>query len=239
MTAESFPDADKTSSALPVHAAIIMDGNRRWAVERGLPSSVGHKRGLEAAKDVVRRASELGMQYLTLYAFSTENWKRTAEEVGFLMNLVMVHLRDELDFYKKKGIRVQYMGTKEGLPADVAKEISDVCAITAGYTGLTVNLALNYGGRDEIVRAVKKMSADDIASLTEEGFQSFLDIPDLPPVDLMIRTGGEMRISNFLLWQAAYAELYFSDSLWPDWNGGRLDEALDEFRRRERRFGGS
>ena len=238
MASESLPN-DSISPALPVHAAIIMDGNRRWAAARGLPASVGHKRGLEAAKDVVRRASELGMRYLTLYAFSTENWKRTAEEVGFLMNLVMVHLRDELDFYKKKGIRVQFMGTKEGLPDNVAKEITDVCAITAGYTGLTVNLALNYGGRDEIVRAIKKLSADDIASLTEERFQAFLDIPDLPPADLLIRTGGEVRISNFLLWQAAYAELFFSDLLWPDWSGDRLDEALDEFRRRERRFGGS
>lgn len=238
MAAESFLNADD-SPALPIHAAIIMDGNRRWAAARGLPSSVGHKRGLEAAKDVVRRAAELGMRHLTLYAFSTENWKRTAEEVGFLMSLVMVHLRDELDFYKKKGIRVQFMGTKVGLPENVAKEITDVCAITAGYTGLTVNLALNYGGRDEIVRAIKKMSAADIAGLTEERFQSFLDIPDLPPVDLLIRTGGEKRISNFLLWEAAYAELCFSDSLWPDWNGDCLDEALGEFSRRERRFGGS
>ena len=240
MAADSSVIRDPCSApaALPAHVAIIMDGNRRWAAARGLPQTVGHKRGLEAAKAVVKHASGMGIRYVTLYTFSTENWKRTEEEVGFLMNLVMTHLRAEMDFYRKNNIRVRFLGRAEDLPANVSREIDGVCAATAGFPGMCVNLAINYGGRDEIIRAVKKLSPADIAGLTEENFASFLDIPDLPPVDLLIRTGGDQRISNFLLWQSAYAELYFSPELWPDWTGEHFERAVADFANRERRFGG-
>ncbi|HRR02950.1 MAG TPA: polyprenyl diphosphate synthase [Treponemataceae bacterium] len=224
---------------MPEHIGIIMDGNGRWAKQRGLPRTQGHREGLESAKKVVRRASELGIRYVTLYTFSTENWKRTAEEVGFLMSLIKKHLRNELAFYAENGIRVRHVGDLSALPPDIAKEITDIASDTAHFTRTTVVLAINYGGRDEIIRAIRKIPAAELAALTEDRFSAHLDIPELPPLDLLIRTGGEQRISNFLLWQSAYAELYFSNTLWPDWNGDCLDEAVDSFRRRDRRFGGA
>lgn len=222
---------------LPAHVAIIMDGNGRWAKQRGLNRTQGHKEGLEAAKAVVKRAADLGISYITLYTFSTENWKRTADEVGFLMGLIKTHLRAELDFYVANGIRVQHAGDIAKLPPEIAKEISWVVNETSRFSHTTVVLAINYGGQDEIIRAIKKLDPAQIANLTPEQLTSNLDIPALPPVDLMIRTGGEMRISNFLLWQSAYAELYFSDRLWPDWNGDNLEEAILEYQSRDRRFG--
>ncbi len=238
MTAESVSQTAGLKLALPRHVAVIMDGNGRWARNRGMPRTMGHKQGLESAKSVVKKASDMGIGFITLYTFSTENWKRTEEEVGFLMRLVKTHLRAEMNFYIENGIRVRFTGDIAGLPEDVAAEITDVCEKTAGYTGTSVVLAVNYGGRDEIIRAVKKMSAEDIKNLTEDKFQSFCDIPDLPPVDLLIRTGGDRRISNFLLWQSAYAELYFSPELWPDWTGEHFEKAVADFAGRERRFGG-
>ncbi len=222
---------------LPAHVAIIMDGNGRWAKARGQSRTQGHKRGLESAKAVVKRAAELGIPFVTLYTFSTENWKRAADEVGFLMSLIKTHLRAELDFYAQNGIRVRHAGDLTGLPDDIAREITDICERTAQYVHTTVVLAVNYGGQDEILRAIRKIPEHERASLTPSGFETYLDIPDLPPVDLMIRTGGEKRISNFLLWQGAYAELYFSDKLWPDWDGGDLDAAVEDFASRQRRFG--
>ncbi len=224
---------------IPEHIGIIMDGNGRWAKQRGLPRTQGHREGLEAAKKVVRRASETGIRYVTLYTFSTENWKRTAEEVGFLMSLIKKHLRNELAFYAENGIRVRHMGDLTALPEDIAAEITDVAAKTGQYSKTSVVLAINYGGRDEIIRAIKKIPVDNVSALTEETFSSYFDIPELPPMDLLIRTGGEQRISNFLLWQSAYAELYFSDMLWPDWNGECLDDAVKSFCRRDRRYGGA
>lgn len=239
MAAESVPQTSGFEhDSLPKHVAVIMDGNGRWAKKRGQPRTMGHKQGLESAKSVVKKASEMGIDFITLYTFSTENWKRTEEEVGFLMRLVKTHLRAEMNFYIENGIRVRFIGDIAGLPEDVASEITDVCGKTSCYTGTSVVLAINYGGRDEIIRAVKKMSQDDIANLTEEKFQSFCDIPSLPPVDLLIRTGGDRRISNFLLWQSAYAELYFSPELWPDWTGEHFERAVADFANRERRFGG-
>lgn len=223
---------------MPEHIGIIMDGNGRWAKLRGLPRTQGHREGLEAAKKVVRQASEMGIRYVTLYTFSTENWKRTADEVGFLMSLIKKHLRNELAFYAENGIRVRHMGDLSALPADIAEEITDIAARTAHYSKTSVVLAINYGGRDEIIRAVKKIPAGNVSELTEETFSGYFDIPELPPMDLLIRTGGEQRISNFLLWQSAYAELYFSDMLWPDWNGDCLETAVESFRRRDRRYGG-
>lgn len=223
---------------MPEHIGIIMDGNGRWAKLRGLPRTQGHREGLEAAKKVVRQASEMGIRYVTLYTFSTENWKRTADEVGFLMSLIKKHLRNELAFYAENGIRVRHMGDLSALPADIAEEITDIAARTAHYSKTSVVLAINYGGRDEIIRAVKKIPAGNVSELTEETFSGYFDIPELPPMDLLIRTGGEQRISNFLLWQSAYAELYFSDMLWPDWNGDCLETAVESFRQRDRRYGG-
>lgn len=228
------------TSALPVHVGIIMDGNGRWAKKRNLPRSSGHKEGLTAAKNIVRKASELGIQYVTLYTFSTENWKRAQDEVGYLMGLIKVHLRGEFDFYKQNGIRIQHIGDLDGLPKDVQLEIVNATKETAHFTGTTVVLAINYGGRNEIVRGVKKMLQDavDANDITEEKLQHSFDIPNLPDVDLLIRTGGEMRISNFLLWHAAYAEFLFTDTLWPDYNCEEFLEDIEKFQKRTRRFGG-
>lgn len=223
---------------IPRHIGIIMDGNGRWAKKRGSPRTVGHQQGLEAAKRVIQRASELNVQCVTLFAFSTENWKRAADEVGFLMSLIATHLRSELDFYRKNGIRVVHVGDASGLPPNIAREISDVVAETSTFSRMTVALAINYGGQDEIVRAIRKIPAGKTQTMTADEFSAYLDAPNLPPVDLLIRTSGERRLSNFMLWQTAYAEFYFSDELWPDWDGEKLDLALHYFQSRERRFGG-
>lgn len=223
----------------PVHVGIIMDGNGRWAQKRGLPRTAGHKEGLEAAKKIVAKASELGIKYVTLYTFSTENWKRTQEEVGFLMNLIRLHLRAEFAFYKKNSIRVKVLGDLLGLPEDVRSEIEKAEAETQDFTGLTVILAINYGGRDEIRRAVKKIIQDGVAAedLTENDISSRFDIPEIPDADLIIRTGGEKRLSNFLMWHSAYAELIFTDTLWPDYNETEFNNNIEEFYKRTRRFG--
>jgi len=222
---------------LPVHIGVIMDGNGRWAKLRGLSRTQGHKQGLETAKEIVKTAANLGVKYITLYTFSTENWKRAADEVGFLMTLIKTHLRAELAFYAENGIRVQHMGNLEQLPPEIAAEISWIVKETSLFSKTTVVLAINYGGQDEIIRAIKKIDPSSISELTEAGFAEYLDIPDLPSMDLLIRTGGEKRISNFLLWQSAYAELYFSDLLWPDWKGDNLMEAISDYQARDRRFG--
>jgi undecaprenyl diphosphate synthase len=214
-----------------------MDGNGRWAKARGLKRTQGHTEGLETAKAVVKKASELGIPYVTLYTFSTENWKRAADEVGFLMGLIKTHLRSELEFYVANGIRVLHMGDPDGLPKEILSEISWVVNETSHFSKTTVILAINYGGQDELVRTIRKLDPAGLKTVTAETIQSCLDIPSLPPVDLLIRTAGEKRISNFMLWQSAYAELYFSDLLWPDWNGDCLVEAIIDFQARDRRFG--
>lgn len=232
------------TSSLPCHIGIIMDGNGRWAASRNKPRSFGHREGLEASKRIVRAAAKLGIKWLSLYTFSTENWKRTQEEVSFLMGLLQRHLRDEYDFYRENQIRLFHSGDLERLPPEVQKEICNATRDTAAFTGLSVNLAINYGGRDELVRAFRRMTAPDVQLssqapiINEQDISAFLDIPELPDADLIIRTGGEQRISNFLLWKSAYAELYFSDQLWPDWDEQDLMAALSEFQRRNRRFGG-
>ncbi|OHD19456.1 MAG: di-trans,poly-cis-decaprenylcistransferase [Spirochaetes bacterium GWD1_61_31] len=223
---------------LPRHVGIIMDGNGRWAQGRGLPRTEGHKQGLLTAKKIVLAASELGITYLSLYTFSTENWKRAAEEVGFLMNLIPGSLIRELPFYREHDIRVVHAGDRARLPENVVAALSQIAEATAGHRGLTVNLAINYGGRDEIVRAANRLITLGVKEATPENFSAALDIPDLPDLDLIIRTGGERRLSNFFLWHSAYAELHFSDTLWPDWDEAHFQVALADFGSRQRRYGG-
>ena len=219
------------------HIAVIMDGNGRWAQQRGLARTKGHQEGLEAAKRIVKAASDLHIPYITLYVFSTENWKRTEEEVGFLMGLIQKHLRAELAFYAANNIKVKHIGDAATLPRAIQTEITDIMEKTNHYTGTTVQLAINYGGKDEIIRAIKKLSSAQLESLTEDAFDRMLDTAGVPPVDLVIRTGGEKRLSNFLLWQTAYAEFYGTDVLWPDFTPAHLMEALDAYGKRTRRFG--
>ena len=219
------------------HIAVIMDGNGRWAEQRGLARTKGHQEGLEAAKRIVKAVSDLQIPYITLYVFSTENWKRTEEEVGFLMGLIQKHLRAELAFYAANNIKVRHIGDAAALPRAIQTEIADIMEQTEHYTGTTVQLAINYGGKDEIVRAIKKLSTAQLETLTEDAFDRMLDTADVPPVDLVIRTGGEKRLSNFLLWQTAYAEFYGTDVLWPDFTSAHLMEALDAYGKRTRRFG--
>ena len=227
------------AGGLPEHVAVIMDGNGRWAKQRGLPRTAGHKEGLTSAKKIVAQAAALGIKYITLYTFSTENWKRAQEEVGYLMGLIKSHLRAEFKFYKENGIKVDHIGDLSGLPEDVRTEIINAKKDTENFTGTTCILAINYGSRDEIVRGIRNLikegkSPDEI---TEDVISSSMDIKNLPDVDLMIRTGGEQRLSNFLLWQCAYAEFIFTDTLWPDYNEEEFVKDIQLFQNRNRRFG--
>ena len=234
MTAEEI-----IARGVPEHVAVIMDGNGRWAKKRGLPRTAGHYEGLNTAKKVVSAAVKLRIKYVTFYTFSTENWKRANEEVGYLMSLIKTKLRAEFDFYKKNGIKLAHIGNMDGLPQDVREEIQKAIKDTEHFEGTTCVLAINYGGRDEIVRGIKKIVSSGISpdSINEELVTKSLDIPSLPPVDLMIRTGGEERLSNFLLWQCAYAEFIFTDKLWPDYNGEDFFSDIEKFQQRNRRFG--
>lgn len=229
-----------TSHTIPAHVGIIMDGNGRWAQNRNMPRTQGHIEGLKAAKRIVKAASDMGISYLTLYTFSTENWKRTQEEVGFIMGLVKKYLMAEFEFYKENQIRIRFTGNLTGLPQEIADEVAEACAKTSHFSGLSVILALNYGGRDEIVRAIRKIIHKGIPEneVTEELVRLHLDNPDVPDPDLIIRTASEQRSSNFLLWESAYSEFYFSEKLWPDWDAADLKAALDNFQKRTRRFGG-
>jgi undecaprenyl diphosphate synthase len=228
-------------AASPVHVGIIMDGNGRWAQQRGLIRTQGHLEGLKAAKRIVKAASDMGIKYLTLYAFSTENWKRASEEVSFIMGLVKQYLRAEFDFSKKNKIRVRHAGDMSGLPSDIQKEILTSVEDTKNFDGLQVILAINYGGRDEIIRAFRKYAAvqDCVPSdISEKSLQAYLDNPDVPDPDIIIRSAGEYRTSNFLLWQGAYSELYISEKFWPDWDKEDLETAIVSYQSRDRRYGG-
>jgi undecaprenyl diphosphate synthase len=234
--AAALPDPAR----LPRHVGIIMDGNGRWATARGKPRSDGHLEGVKAAKRVVTAAAEAGLRFLSLYTFSTENWTRAQEEVSYLMFLLRSHLKKEYDFYRRHGIRILHSGNMDRLPPDIIQEIRDVTRDTAGFKGLTVNLSINYGGRDEILRAFGRfLERGDGAPLTEETFRRHLDQPDLPDPDLIIRTANEQRLSNFLLWESAYSELFFSPKPWPEWDKEDLYGALEDYARRSRRFGGA
>ena len=218
------------------HVAIIMDGNGRWAKKRMLPRAMGHKKGVDAVRRLVRAARTMGLEALTLYAFSTENWSRPEDEVSALMGLLKAFILSDLDEFAANDVRLKIIGDYKALPADVVKLIEGALERTAGNTATTLAVALNYGSQDEIARAATKAAAK--GAITPEAIAAELDTADLPPLDLLIRTSGEIRLSNFLLWQAAYAEMWFTDVLWPDFTPDHLQEALDAYAQRERRYGG-
>jgi len=218
------------------HVAIIMDGNGRWAKQRHLPRAMGHQKGVEAVRRLVRGAREMGLEALTLYAFSTENWRRPEDEISDLMALMKRFIVSDLDEMAGNNIRLHIIGDYNAFKPDVVELIEGALARTAGNTGTILAVALNYGSQDEIARAATKAAAK--GAITPQAIEAELDTASLPPLDLLIRTSGEVRLSNFLLWQAAYAELWFTDVLWPDFTPAHLEEALAEFARRERRYGG-
>ena len=218
------------------HVAIIMDGNGRWAKKRHLPRVVGHQRGVEAVRKLVRAAGAMGLEALTLYAFSTENWRRPEDEISALMGLLKRFILSDLEEFAADNVRLKIIGDYKALPADVVELIEGAIARTAANTGSTLAVALNYGAQDEIARAARAAAAK--GEITPETIAAELDTADLPPLDLLIRTSGEIRLSNFLLWQAAYAEMWFTDVLWPDFTPAHLEAALADFADRERRYGG-
>jgi len=214
-----------------------MDGNGRWAKKRFLPRIAGHKRGLEAVRETVKACSELGVEFLTLFAFSTENWRRPADEVSFLMEMFLRALENEVARLGRNNIRLKVIGSRERFPTGLAERISIAEAGTAANTGLTLTIAADYGGRWDIMQAANQLLAEGCTELTEEALNSRLSMSYAPEPDLFIRTGGEVRISNFLLWQLAYTELHFTDLLWPDFGPAALDQAISSYQSRERRFG--
>lgn len=239
-TKSGLPDTVKK----PYHIAIIMDGNGRWARQRGLPRTAGHRAGMAALRRTVRAAVELGIGVLTVYAFSTENWRRPKAEVDFLMNLPSQFLKTDLPELKRNNVRIRMSGSREGLPAHTLQAVDEAIAQTADNTGMILNFALNYGGRAEIIRAFRKLAKAvkegvlEPEEITEELVSRTLDTGDLPDPDLLIRCSGEIRLSNFLLWQLAYAELWFTDVYWPDFDKSHLVAAINAYSERDRRFGG-
>jgi undecaprenyl diphosphate synthase len=221
------------------HIAIIPDGNGRWATKNNVTKAEGHKAGAENAKKIVEMSIKLGVKYLTLWGFSSENWRRTEEEVNALMDLMMLYLTSDVESLHKNNIRFNVIGDIEKLSTEFQTSIQNAKEITKNNTGLNLCIAISYGGKDEIVRACRKIinSAIKSEALTEEIIQANLDIPEMPDVDLVIRTSGEKRISNFLIWQMAYSELYFSNILWPDFNEMEFKAAIEDFHQRKRNFG--
>ena len=242
-TAEPQPEG-AGGGAVPRHVAIIMDGNGRWAKARGLPRAAGHRQGAEAARKVLRAAGEAGIECLTLYAFSSENWRRPEDEISDLMGLLRLYISKELSALHKEGIRIKIIGDHSAFEPATSRMVDEAVARTAANTRMTLAIALNYGSRNELVNAARTLARRaaageiDPAAIDEGMLDAALDTADLPPLDLLIRTSGELRLSNFLLWQAAYAELLFVDTLWPDFDGDALRAALGDFARRERRYGG-
>lgn len=229
---------------IPEHVAIIMDGNGRWAKKRLMPRTYGHSEGAKAIERACENADELGIQYLTVYPFSTENWKRSVEEVSTIMNIFRKYLVDSIERSNRNNMRVRIIGKREGLPADIIEKMNRLEQATAKNTGLQFSVAINYGGRDEITRAVKRIVNDCregkllADAITEDTIGSYLDTKDLTDPDLLIRTSGELRTSNFLPWQIAYSEFYFTDVLWPDFDMEELINACRYYSHRDRRFGG-
>lgn len=239
------PSPTQAPADVPRHVAIIMDGNGRWAKQRSRPRTFGHAEGVEALRRTVEAAGDLGVEYLTVFGFSTENWRRPAEEVNALFDLLRLYVDRDLDKLVREGVRVRIIGGREGLQHDIAQIIESAEVRTKHNDKLNLTIAFNYGGQDEIVRAARRFAEDVAAGKLRAGdldrkiFESYLDTEDLPATDLLIRTSGEFRLSNFMLWQSAYAELVFLDVLWPDFGKDALSQAIDIFRRRERRYGGA
>ncbi|QST01616.1 isoprenyl transferase [Pontibacillus sp. ALD_SL1] len=242
MTPTESIQLDRTN--IPRHVAIIMDGNGRWAKKRGLPRVAGHKEGMDVVKKIVRRATDLNVGVLTLYAFSTENWKRPKNEVEFIMKLPDEFLNTYLPELMENNVRVETIGHIDKLPPHTKKAVENAKKQTEGNTGLILNFALNYGGRDEIVQAVRQVTQQVIdekehpSTISEEMIASHLYTHQLPDPDLLIRTSGEQRLSNYLLWQLAYAEFWFTEVLWPDFDEGQFEKALHDYQQRKRRYGG-
>ena len=231
------------NASVPAHIAIILDGNGRWARRRGLPRTAGHAAGSENFRKIATYCRDIGVKYLTVYAFSTENWKRPAEEVGAIMRLLKKYLVEAVETMERDRIKMKVLGNVDALPEELKALVARTEEISARYDGFQANICLNYGGRDEIVRAAMRYAADvrdgrADAQIDEAGFASYLYSAGIPDPDLLIRPGGEQRISNFLLWQCAYSEFYFTDVLWPDFSTEELDRAIAEYDRRERRYGG-
>lgn len=237
-------NSDKSEKRAPYHVAIIMDGNGRWAKKHLVPRKVGHSQGSKTVEKICEAAFDRGVKYLTVYAFSTENWSRSDDEIAALMDLLRTYMKECLKKSKKNNMRVRVIGDVSRLDEDLQRSIRELEEASKGYTGLNFQVALNYGGRDDIVRAVRDIAKEcrdgkvNPGDIDEEYISSHLDTSDIPDPDLLIRTSGEQRISNFLLWQLAYSEMYFSDALWPDFSERDLEMAIDYYNRRERRYGG-
>lgn len=236
--------AEEKQVKVPRHVAIIMDGNGRWAKKRFLPRNAGHTQGSRRVEEICREAYDLGIRYLTIYAFSTENWSRPEDEVSALLKILRNYLKESIRKATENNMRVRVIGDRSGLDADIRESIERLEEVSAGNTGLNFQIALNYGARDEMIRAMRRMLADfekgcfEKEQLTQERFASYLDTCDIPDPDLLIRTSGEERISNFLLWQCAYTEFYFPEVLWPDFDKNELRKAVEQYAKRDRRFGG-
>ena len=240
---ELFSEKNKAGerdiSRLPRHIAIIMDGNGRWAKKRGLPRTAGHAAGAETFRRIATACSDMGIEYFTVYAFSTENWKRSKDEVEAIMSLLGKYLHEAVDTMEEKGVRLKVLGDVTALSPALQELIKETEEISGRVHGMQANICINYGGRDEIVRAAKAWASDpDAPELTEETFSRYLFSDGIPDPDLIIRPSGEVRISNFLLWQSAYSEFYFTDTLWPDFDEKELQRAIESYQRRDRRFGG-
>lgn len=223
---------------IPEHVAIIMDGNGRWAKKRGLPRVMGHKQGAQNVTNIVEAASKLGIKYLTLFTFSVENWRRPQTEINALMNLFEQVLSEKLPGLIKNNVKLNLIGDLSAIRKSTCHKFEEAIQKTSQNSGLILTIALNYSGRDDIIRAINRIISDGIKSVDEETFSSYLDTAKLPDPELIVRTSGEARISNFLLWQIAYSEVYFSETLWPDFTEKDLDDAVKDFQNRDRRFGG-
>lgn len=239
------PAPSSAHAPTPRHVAIIMDGNGRWARQRNRPRTFGHAEGVEALRRTVEAAGDAGIEYLTVFGFSTENWRRPAEEVNALFDLLRLYVARDLDKLTREGVRIRVIGAREGLQRDIAEIIENAQARTQHNSKLNLTIAFNYGGQDEIARAARRLAEDVSAgklnanAIDAKVFGSYLDTGDLPPPDMLVRTSGEFRLSNFMLWQSAYTELVFLDVLWPDFGKDALAQAIDLYRRRERRYGGT
>ena len=233
--AQSLLRIGSGTGALPRHVAIIMDGNGRWAKKRHLPRALGHKKGVETVRNIVRAAGDFGLEALSLYAFSSENWKRPEDEISDLMGLLRAFIKSDIDEFTANDIRLKIIGNYKAFAPDIVDMIEDALARTAHNSRTTLAVALNYGSQDELVRAANAAATNGV--ITAETIEANLDTANMPPLDLLIRTSGEQRLSNFMLWQAAYSEFWFTETLWPDFTKEEFGRALDEFAARERRFG--